>query len=554
MGLSQKVPKRTRKTRKSNRGGAYVGVLRPEHTKPLDDLTIKYICSHGEISPEIFYVVPQNVYILMPNVCGVATSVTQTIADPIYQTKEESDRIFRQKFITGEMSGGTQFTVFCPGDIIPMQTFIFSPLVGRGKEVPDSIYLGFVGIFDSGALINNPLYRTIKDKRVFDNIFSLNIRESRQLVFDLLNTFREHFRQLKEKGEKPSGNLWGLYRAVTSELYRTSVTTDDLLRFNSKILFSNPEISRLPEYYRKTATIYDNRIKEMGSQAINYLLAYLLPLIFENQIAEYLSEKYLENIKSKNSRIPNISLKTVVDLTKSSSKTSIFVVNACRSLLERSFESFESESEATGATGAAAAAAALRQYDMPNTGKYSSELISKIDELNRNIGGDPLTAFNMNNINEIRRTVGLRNIKQDVFTYDELLRILTETIGNIDVKTNNSSVAIALAPYTTLVDRLRIALDKLEKYAPIEEIRATRAVRAEASAAAASAAAAEMSEYKMNVTTRRTELEKEIESLRKLVVKLKLNVKYNKSGAVKIELKEKQERLKELKAEIEKLV
>jgi len=222
--------------------------------------------------------------------------------------------------------------------------------------------------------------------------------------------------------------------------------------------------------------------------------------------------------------------------------------------LERSFESFESESEATGATGAAAAAAALRQYDMPNTGKYSSELISKIDELNRNIGGDPLTAFNMNNINEIRRTVGLRNIKQDVFTYDELLRILTETIGNIDVKTNNSSVAIALAPYTTLVDRLRIALDKLEKYAPIEEIRATRAVRAEASAAAASAAAAEMSEYKMNVTTRRTELEKEIESLRKLVVKLKLNVKYNKSGAVKIELKEKQERLKELKAEIEKLV
>jgi gas vesicle protein len=553
-GLSRKARKnkQTHKSHRATQGGAYIGVMRPEDTKPLNDLAIQYICSHGEISPEIFYVIPPNVYILMPNVCGVSTSVTQTIADPIYQTKEEADRIFVQKFITGEMSGGTRFTVFCPGDIIPMQTFIFSPLVGsRGAS---SINLGFVGVFDGGALVRNPLFSLIKDKRVSDNFFSLNTNESLKFMFELLNNYREYFRRLKESGVKPSGNLWGLYRAVTAKLYGASITTDDLLTFNSQILYSNPNISRLPEYYRKTAGIYKDKIGKIGQNNINYVLSYLLPLIPENQLAEYLSEKYLENIKIENTIIPNVSLKTVVKLTKSEFKTTIFVVNACRSLLERSLESFESDGATNGVAAASAAAipgsaAACGRYNAPNVGKPSSELIMTIDELNRNVDGDRRTAFNMKNINEIRQAVGLEQILQDVLTYRDLHRILSETIEAVA-----ASATPALSSYSVLIDRIRIIQDKLGKYKPIEEIRATRFIKGNVSAATAEAVAALEEASVKEKETRRTELDREIESGKRLIQKLKLDVKYNKSREVKSRLATTQERLKELKKKLEELV
>ena len=52
-------------TRRSQRGSAYKGILRSYDA--LSDYSIRYVNAHGEISPEIFYVVPNNVFILFPS-------------------------------------------------------------------------------------------------------------------------------------------------------------------------------------------------------------------------------------------------------------------------------------------------------------------------------------------------------------------------------------------------------------------------------------------------------------------------------------------------------
>jgi hypothetical protein len=525
-------------TRQSQRGSAYKGILRPDDT--ISDYSIRYINAHGEISPEIFYVVPNNVFILLPNVCGVPTSVTHTVSAPIYINKDEARDIFRKKFITGELSTiGTQFTVFVPGDIIFMQTFIFSPIVGRRE--PKFIKFGFVGVFDESALLVNPLYNEIKMSRLpeYDNIFYLNLSAAQKFLFSVLNFFRIHFIN-DFKGKKPSGSLWKLYRYITGILYKDkehvslpTISTENLLKYNSRIVFSNPEISTLTNYYKEKSRELPTLINAIPMNDIRTTISYLLPLIPENLIAPLLADKYLENIDTKGAKMQNISLKTVIDKTRDIEKPTYFVINSCRSLIERRIESFNNETPAL--------INEKSRYEIINMAKPSSRLVSKIDELALNKGDDFRTGLNIKNINEIRKSAGLREIRQDVFHYSELLAILRETIGTDRLITNNS--------YSILKERLREAIVELELYKPIEETRATMQIKGEASAAAESVAAIEAAEIAAGVKSKRRELEKNIETTRKTIAKLKLNVKYNKTK--KVELDEKQALLKRLKETLE---
>ena len=151
------------------------------------------------------------------------------------------------------------------------------------------------------------------------------------------------------------------------------------------------------------------------------------------------------------------------------------------------------------------------------------------------------TGLNIKNINEIRKSAGLREIRQDVFHYRELLAILRETIGTDRLTTNDS--------YSILKERLREAIVELELYKPIEETRATMQIKGEVSAAAESVAVTEAAEIAAGLKSKRRELEKNIETTRKTIAKLKLNVKYNKTK--KVELDEKQALLKRLKETLE---
>lgn len=502
---TKKNLKRKQTTRRSNQyGSSYKGALRSMNLNS-PEYTVRYICAHGEISPEIFYVVPKNVYILLPNVCGVATSVTHTIADPIYQNKENSQNIFKKKFITGETANvGTQFTVFIPGDIIPMQTFIFSPHVGHKSN--DSVKIGFVGVFTEAALFNNILYKEIESTRIYDNIFKLNIDTTKKLAFSLLNYFRTNF--IKDfKDKKPYGNLWGLYRDLTRKFYDTknSITTSDLLTYNAE------------------AFIPYDLIKKIPINSMRTLLTYLLPLIPENLISPILIDKYFETIRTPGASIPNISLKTVIDTTKNIDQPTYFVVNACRSLMEKKFGDFNSTVE--------------KRYNMPNITKYSAEMIHNLDRLTLNIDGDIRTGFNMNNINAIREAAGLPKIRQDVFHYSELLNILRET--------ENTDVILPNSPYFIIKNRLSEAILYLSSYKPVEEVKATRNIKSEIYTSVAAAEAAKTAEIEEILSSKRKELEKNIESTKKTISKLKLDVKYNKSK--KLDLDEKQALLKKLK-------
>lgn len=543
MGLSRKqyrinVIKYTKnKTQKNYHGGAYKAPLRPADFILDDKHSIQYICAHGEISPEIFYVVPKGVYVLLPNVCGVATSVTHTISDPIYQNKDDADSIFRKKFITGELSDkGAQFTVFTPGDIMPMQTFIFSPFVGRIKK--NKTMFGFVGVFEPSILNDNPLYTSIKTLRIYDNIFQLNDAQLRKLLWDVMNYLKNGF------GTKPTGPIYGLYRECLRRLINTSVKTEDLLKYDVRIIISHPEISVLPEFYRQKLIIYNDVLDKIPINLVIYCLNILIHTIPENNLANLISKKYLESVKS-NSKQPLFSIKTLVDNAKIEEGNTYFVVNACRSLMERKGGigfNLEHNEEIPGSAAATMTAMATAVYSRPNSSKYSAEIISKIDAFALNADGDPTTALNMNNINAVRKANGLDTIRKDVFHYSELREIFRETVTR--------SLADP-GPYSVLIERLKEVVGKLENYRPIEEVRATSRIKEEVAIASDAAAAASLANTATATTERRAELDREIETVKRQIAKLKLNVKFNKTGAKKKELEEKQGILRQLKEKID---
>ena len=98
---------------------------------------------------------------------------------------------------------------------------------------------------------------------------------------------------------------------------------------------------------------------------------------------------------------------------------------------------------------------------------------------------------------------------------------------------------------------MQIAVDELEKYRPVEEVRATTRVKGEIVMAKEALASAKVAEREAEIASKRAALEREIEITKKTVARLKMNVKYNKTGTKKKELEEKQILLRNLRTTLE---
>ena len=126
---------------------------------PIDEFHLRILNAHGTISPEYYYIVPDNVYLMMPNTCGVKTMTSDVVTQSIFEAPEDGVRTFRERFMGAKTAEGNSFTVYEPGDIIPIHIFNFSPTLGTRaflRNAVGTIEFGYVGTFRPGSLHSLP--------------------------------------------------------------------------------------------------------------------------------------------------------------------------------------------------------------------------------------------------------------------------------------------------------------------------------------------------------------------------------------------------------------
>ena len=138
------------------KGGSYRTPMRP-----IDNFHLRILNAHGSISPEYYYIVPDNVYLLLPNVCGVLTLTRDAVTQPILETPEEGIRTFRERFVQdgARTAEGAPFTVYEPGDILPVHIFHFDPALGPGafvRKAENIVRFIYMGLFQPGSLEHLP--------------------------------------------------------------------------------------------------------------------------------------------------------------------------------------------------------------------------------------------------------------------------------------------------------------------------------------------------------------------------------------------------------------
>ena len=130
------------------KGGSYSIPLRPED-RPAADYDLNILTAHGEITPDYYYIVPDNTIIILPNACGLVLKVDESAADYLFMEPTEAKAAFERDFMTTTGKRRAPFTAYFPGDIMPLHLFTFSPLL---HIYPGQFTMGFVGVFKPGAL------------------------------------------------------------------------------------------------------------------------------------------------------------------------------------------------------------------------------------------------------------------------------------------------------------------------------------------------------------------------------------------------------------------
>jgi hypothetical protein len=527
-GTRKTKRKNTRSTRK---GGAYSIPIRDikEH------YAIRLVNAHGEISPEIFYVVPDKSYLIMPNICGVPTGIFQTFTDPAYLPIDKAFESFRQKFgVIGEVP----YTIFTPGDIIPMQTFLFDPTLPTSEK---DIKVGFVGVFGPSVFFNNPF---IQDARKFqylgaDNVFSIPLKNVNMFMFELLEYIRLHLNTLdKDSKGKPLSPIYRIYKTILDSLAGVKISVRQSLEEDTRMTFSQGPVSYgtgLDEYILSMSR---GRFSKEKIEKIKYnksleAIRYLLPLIPENMIGSTVGQMLLENI---NKKLTRISINQIIEKTRDPSVDTYFVINACRSLREsKDVPEFDFMADSVEVVAAAAAAAATDKndkYKTINTSKYSATLISKMNSLVKEREENPLGIINMKRINELRVKKGLKKYIQTILNYSELYKLFREMINIEDPG----------AEFVPMIESIKDVFTELESYAPKETVKATTNIRSEVNL-----------ERARVIEKVKEEMGKEKELLerrRKILVGKIRELKTMRSG---ISATDKEERLASLRQEIEEI-
>lgn len=149
-------------------GGSYRAPI-----ERLERFRLRICNAHGTITPEYYYIVPDNVFILLPNSCGLPTSTNDVVSESIFFPAEEGAALFMDRFLKGgtRTETGAQFTVYVPGDILPIHVFDFNSMLAWKT---DELQFGYVGIFLPGALVNLPfLHHPVAPTGVERNLFKL---------------------------------------------------------------------------------------------------------------------------------------------------------------------------------------------------------------------------------------------------------------------------------------------------------------------------------------------------------------------------------------------
>lgn len=289
--------RKTRKIKRSRKkGGSYRTPM-----DPIENFNIRIVNAHGSISPEYYYIVPENVYLMLPNMCGVSTSAEDVAAQSLFQTPEEGIKTFLNRFVKGGSKAvdGAPFTVYEPGDIMPMHVLSFDPRFAiteyfLRREVPDYKF-GFVGVFRPGSLERLPFLNDalIDEKGAKNNVF--------RVVWRDLNS---------RKGENAN------FPTESWVIQRYCMTLLNYLR-------------RMGDIYTEHLRPYaDIDVGTMTREQCNNIFRYLLPMIPES----YMASRILA------SNIYTYSMYDIITeiVSKRADDNPLFVLfNTCRSLQER---------------------------------------------------------------------------------------------------------------------------------------------------------------------------------------------------------------------------
>lgn len=542
--------KKHHKLNKTIKGGSYTVPIRdlPDH------YSIRFINAHGEISPEIFYIVPDKTYLIMPNVCGVPTHISQTFTDPLYIPYDEALKSFRNKFVELTKLGDTSYTVFLPGDIIPMQTFQFDPSLPYSKE---EALFGFVGVFAPSVFSNNLFIQNmIKFKMVgADNVFSIPWKNINILLFEILEYIRLYLNTLdKDRKGRPNSEIFRIYKTILDKIsgvkttIKQSLEEDTRLTFTYGIIFENAYTRSLSQRIN-----YD-KIKGINLIASLQAIRYLLPLIPENMINELISEIVVKDTEYK---LKKISINQIVEKTRDPSVDNFFIINSCRSLRESTeppqFNFTADEKIGTVTTAAAAASASAststasgapnNKYKKIDFGKYSAKLISKLNSLTLQNNTNPLATINMKKINELLMKKGFKKNIQTVVNYSELYKLFKDVM----------SIDEPGEEFLPMIESIKQVLFELEEYAPKETLAATRNVAHEADTARLRAMEISFEERKKELERLIRERKRTSEAIREHKMRSsKLKTANDKTRATVIQ-EQLQQKLEQLKQNIEQM-
>jgi hypothetical protein len=498
-----------RQTRRRHRGGSYTIPVRSAD-RPTDyDLFL--LTGHGEITPEFYYIVPDNVLLLLPNMCGVPLAASKTATSYLFSTPEQAIKDFEIDFFGAAAPAASgagarapsrlisPFTVYLPGDILPLHQFYFSPCLGWEKFVSgrsNRLDFGFVGLFRPGALHKHPLLPLFKS-HPYPNIYSLefgiptNIYQASSYKKAIAKTI-QYFIVSKEYEYSMLGQTAAVI--VGSDVdYRTKRDFYESFRKGD------------PKYVEPYINVRSNAVKVINT---------LIPTIPEN----LLNESVLKEKKK---------IFFLNEIVKPSEKPSIYLINTCRSLFEDATSpSFE-----------------LASAYVPNMSKPSMKLVRTVS----NVGKQE---FNMKRLNEFRATKGLPVDIPQVIKYDALAAYLKSTIDAYNAEADTI--------YAPLFEAIQTVHSQLTSYMPTVRVKASETAEYRLEAAAAAASAAEEEETKARL---RAELPKELESVKRLIKSYQTDLMYLKKGkasAEEIELttsqiRELQESKKSIMAQLETL-
>ena len=495
-----------RQTRRRHRGGSYTIPVRPSD-RPAD-YDFFLLTGHGEITPEFYYIVPDNVLLLLPNMCGVPLAASKTATSYLFSSPAQAIKEFEYDFFETAAAGAgarapsrlvSPFTVYLPGDILPLHQFYFSPCLGWEKFVngrSNQLDFGFVGLFRPGALHKHPLLPLFKS-HPYPNIYSLefgaptNVAQASSYKKSIAKAI-QYFIVSKEYDYKILGQEAAVL--VGSDIdYRTKGDFYDSFRKGD------------PKYVESYINVRSNAVKVINT---------LIPTIPEN----ILYESVLKEKKK---------IFFLNEIVKPSEKPSIYLINTCRSLFE----------------DATAPVFELASAYVPNMSKPSMKLVRTVS----NVGKQE---FNMKRLNEFRISKGLSVETPQVMKYDALAAYLKSSMDAYDTEADTI--------YAPLFEGLQSVYSQLISYVPTVRVKASETAERRLEAAAAAASVAEEEEKKARL---RAELPKELESVKRLIKSYQTDLLYLKKGKASAEtiewttsqIRELQESKKSIMTQLETL-